>query len=337
MQRCLELAALGGIHVAPNPLVGAVIVYRDQIIGEGYHQKYGEAHAEVNAVNSVSDKTLLAESTIYVSLEPCAHTGKTPPCAELLVASQFKRVVIGCRDSYDKVNGKGIDLLLAHGIEVSVGVLEKECLWINKRFFTFHRKQRPYVTLKWAETKDGFIDKHRKDDTPRINWISQKETKSWVHHLRKQEVAILVGKNTILNDNPSLTVREVAGQNPIRVILDSKMEVTSDYAVFDDAAPTIVFNLKEDFKKQNIQGVKIPDRSINTVLSYLYKMGIHSVFVEGGYRVLESFIHENLWDEAYQIIGENEFIEGVAAPKIVLAPATEFRFTKDHIKHYINY
>ncbi len=290
MQRCIDLARLGAGNVAPNPMVGSVIVCDDKVIGEGFHQIYGEAHAEVNALKNVQDKSLLSKSTIYVSLEPCAHFGKTPPCADLIIENRFKRVVIGCSDSFVEVSGKGVQKLKDAGIEVTIGVLEKECRELNKRFFTFHEKKRPYIVLKWAQTKDGFIDKKRSDSIQEINWISAPETKLLVHKWRSEEQGILVGKNTILKDNPTLTVREIEGINPVRIILDSQLELKNSTKVFNSESPTIIFNLIKDEKNDNLEWIKLSDMHVLSILDALYKKNIQSVFIEGGALTLQSFI-----------------------------------------------
>jgi diaminohydroxyphosphoribosylaminopyrimidine deaminase/5-amino-6-(5-phosphoribosylamino)uracil reductase len=238
MRRCLELASLAGGKVAPNPMVGCVIVANDLIIGEGYHKNYGGPHAEVNTFERVDQKELLKDSTVYVSLEPCAHQGKTPPCADLLISSQVKRVVIGCRDSNPLVSGKGIERLKRAGIEVIEGVLEAECRLLNKRFFTFYERHRPYVVLKWAQTLDGYIDRVRGEEKQGINWVSTEATKALVHKWRSEEQSILVGRNTIINDNPSLTVRAYDGPNPIRIVIDSQLQISGDLNIYSDEAPT---------------------------------------------------------------------------------------------------
>lgn len=336
MQRCIELARLGEGYVAPNPMVGAVIVLDNKIIGEGYHRLYGQAHAEVNAVNSVENKSLLKDSTIYVSLEPCVHFGKTPPCADLLVTHQFKRVVIGCQDTFSEVSGKGIQKLKDSGIDVTVGVLEKECRELNKRFFTFHEQKRPYIILKWAQTQDGFLDRIRTNSEKEINWISASETKTLVHKWRSQEQAILVGKNTILNDNPSLTVRDYVGKNPIRIVLDSQptLNLTSD--VFNDEAETLVLNLKKDEVSGSVEWIKLSVMTVETILETLYQKNIQSVFIEGGASVLSSFIENDIWDEARIIVGNTFFKKGVEAPVIKQVPVYSFHFSTDTIYYYLH-
>jgi diaminohydroxyphosphoribosylaminopyrimidine deaminase/5-amino-6-(5-phosphoribosylamino)uracil reductase len=334
MRRCIYLAKLGGSYVFPNPLVGCIIVKNNKIIGEGYHKMVGEAHAEVNAVESVSDKSELEGSTVYVSLEPCSHFGKTPPCADLLIQLKVKEVVIGCVDSNPKVSGKGIEKLKRSGIKVIEGVLEDECKKLNKRFFTFHEKQRPYVILKWAQTIDGYLDRSRQNNEQGINWISAPETKALVHKWRSQEHAILVGRNTILYDNPSLTVREFHGKNPTRIIVDSQLQLKNDMNVFSKDAPTIIFNRIKNHVNNNVEWVKISETSTANILSELYQRGIQSVFVEGGSRTLQYFIVDNVWDEARVIVGNKHFHNGVKAPVISKVPSSSQQFGDDLIYYY---
>ncbi len=310
-------------NVAPNPMVGCVIVSKGKIIGEGYHQEYGKAHAEVNAINSVKDKSLLKNSTLYVSLEPCAHFGKTPPCANLIVENNIPRVVIACVDTFSEVAGKGIEKLRQAGIDVKVGVLEKEALELNKRFFTFHNKKRPYIILKWAETIDGFIDVERPFDKLRVtttdNWITSPLSKKLVHKWRSEEAAIMVGTNTVLNDNPQLNVREWEGKNPTRIVIDLNDRLPQHLHVFDKTIPTIVFSLCKESEEQNLAFVKINDASqlVSEVLNELHRRNIQSVIVEGGARLLQTFIDQNLWDEARVFVGKKEFNSGLKAPNIV--------------------
>ena len=252
MKRCLNLAKLGLGSTSPNPMVGSIIVDNNNlIIAEGYHQKNGENHAEVNAINAVKNKKQLNNSTLYVSLEPCSHTGKTPPCVDLIIKHKIPRVIIGCIDSFSKVNGNGISALKKAGVIVKVGVLENECLELNKRFFTFHNKKRPYIILKWAQTKDLFIDLNRNGNSKGINWITQPETKSLTHKWRSEEDAILVGSNTILIDNPSLTTRDYAGKNPHRYIIDPSLKIDPSFNVFKDEFPLTVFNSLKNDKEGN--------------------------------------------------------------------------------------
>ena len=334
IQRCIDLAQKGIRAVAPNPMVGCVIVVNDKIIGEGYHQRYGEAHAEVNAINNVANKSLLNKATLYVSLEPCSHTGKTPPCAELIIKSGIKKVVVGTQDPNPIVGGKGIEKLKNRGIEVKEGILREQCLELNKRFFTFHEKQRPYVILKWAQTLDGFLDRIRDDETQKINWISEPETKTIVHKWRSEEQSILVGRNTITNDNPSLTVRDYGGINPIRLVIDSQLEIGGELNIYSKDAPTIVFNRIKNETENNVEWVKIKETSTKNILEELYKRGIQSVFVEGGSRTLQYFIIDNVWDEARVIVGQKYFKDGYKAPIINKVPIKSIPFGKDMIHYY---
>ncbi|WP_300661003.1 bifunctional diaminohydroxyphosphoribosylaminopyrimidine deaminase/5-amino-6-(5-phosphoribosylamino)uracil reductase RibD [Fluviicola sp.] len=338
MQRALQLAKLGGVSVSPNPLVGAVIVHQDEIIGEGYHRKFGEAHAEVNAVNSVKDKTLLLESTIYVTLEPCSHFGKTPPCADLLIRSQFKRVVIAQVDPFSEVAGRGIEKLRNAGIQVDCGVLEAEAKELNKRFITFHTKKRPFVTLKWAQTSDGFIDRDRSEQTETgINWISQPETQVITHQLRTSEQAILVGWHTVQNDNPNLTARAFAGTNPIRIVVDPQLQAPKDSVLFTDGLKTVVLNGKEEKMLDSIQFVKLGEFSPESILAKLHELQISSVIIEGGAFTVIQFIESGLWDEALVIVGETEFKSGIKAPVLSKMVNRQIPFGKDLLNYYHNY
>ncbi len=334
MSRCIELALLGQGNVAPNPMVGAVIVHNDKIIGEGYHEQWGEAHAEVNAIANVKNKDLLKESTIYVSLEPCAHTGKTPPCADLLVHHQFKRVVIGCLDSFSLVSGKGIERLKNAGIETLVGCLENECRTLNKHFFTFHEKKRPYIMLKWAQTTKGKIDQGLADG--KVTWISAPETQTKVHAWRKNHQAILVGRNTIEQDNPTLTVRAVTGNNPIRIILDSDLKLSSSMNCFNEEAPTIVFNRLKSGRIGTVEHVQLEEMDPQRILLALYERNIQSVLIEGGRATLQSFIGTNLWDEAKVITGQVDFKQGTDAPELNALLVDEEQFFGDTIKTFYN-
>lgn len=320
MKRCLELAALGAGNVAPNPLVGCVVVHNDQIIGEGYHQKYGEAHAEVNAINSVEDKSLLAESTLYVNLEPCAHQGKTPPCADLIVSHHLKTVVICNQDPFAEVNGKGIAKLQAAGIEVVTGVLEQEGLWLNRRFFTFHQKKRPYFILKWAQTTDGFIDHERPPGStePPLK-ITQKAANTIVHKWRTEEAAILVGKNTALLDNPKLTARHWPGNHPLRLVIDPQLQLPEHLNLFTDGHETWVFNAKKAFCEKNIcyEYITDPQSFPQEIASHLYSKGIQSVIIEGGKNTIDRFYESGLWDEARIFIGDVRIGSGIDAPALV--------------------
>jgi len=317
MTRALQLAKWGGVFVAPNPLVGAVIVHEDKIIGEGYHEKYGEAHAEVNAVRSVKNKELLSASTLYVTLEPCSHFGKTPPCADLIVRHQFKRVVVACIDTFSEVAGKGIERLRNAGIEVELGVLEKEAQFLNRRFFTFHAKNRPYIILKWAQTKDGYMDKNRGVNEKGINWITQPETKNLVHKWRGEEQAILVGVNTVNTDDPSLTMRDFKiGKNPIRIVLDPSNKIHQSAKLLKDGKSTIIFNEGKNAQRQVglIQYISIESFTLDNILQKIYNQGISSIIIEGGKYTLEQFIAEDLWDETRVLQGDVSFYSGLKAP-----------------------
>lgn len=333
MRRAIELASLGAGNVAPNPLVGAVVVHEGEIIGEGYHEAYGAPHAEVNAIRSVLDPEILSEATIYVSLEPCAHHGKTPPCADLIIEKKLKRVVIGCGDTFQEVNGKGIERIKAAGIEVSAFVLEKEARNLNKRFFTTQEKQRPYVVLKWAETRNGLIDS-ASGEKDAITWISRPELQPFVHQLRSENAAILAGKNTILNDNPSLTVRSIAGPQPIRVVLDSNCSLPENRTVFTDKRPTILLNTLISKTVGTIDFIKIDEMTPVKILAALHAKKIQSVFIEGGAATLQSFLDAELWDEAIQIIGQHTFASGTKAPRLQGTLKDEKDLFGDLIKRY---
>lgn len=331
IKRCIELAnkAIGKTY--PNPLVGSVIVYNNKIIGEGYHHKAGENHAEINAINSVQDKSLIPESTIYVSLEPCAHYGKTPPCALKIKELGFKKVVIGAMDSHDKVNGKGKKIIQDAGIEVVSGILEKECTELNKRFFTFHEKKRPYIILKWAKSGDDFMDKDFKPVS-----ISNPLVNQFVHQLRADEHAILVGTQTALNDNPALTVRNVEGKNPVRVLIDFELKVPQDFNIYNKEAKTLVINTVKEEEKENIRFIKInKENFLNELMNALYKEQIQSVIIEGGRFTLQQFIDENLWDEAIVIKNEALKLEnGTKAPLFTIKAEKEEKFRDNIIQFY---
>ena len=332
MQRALELALLGKGSVAPNPMVGCVVVHDGKIIGEGFHQKYGNAHAEVNAINSVEDQLLLKQSTVFVTLEPCAHFGKTPPCSDLLIDKGVKRVVISCRDPFKMVDGKGIEKLKTAGIEVSLGLLEKEAIHLNRRFFTYHTLDRPYVILKWAETFDGFMAKSNYDS----KWISSAHSRQIVHKWRSEEDAILVGKNTAIHDNPSLTVRDWKGSNPTRILLDSDLEVPESHKLFDGNVKTIVMNKVKDEEKGHVLWMKLDSLDPSSILNVLYQQRIQSVIVEGGSKTLNSFIRENCWDEARIFKSESRFESGISAPVLRGKLLDQSHFKNDELLIYQN-
>ncbi|MES1217909.1 MAG: bifunctional diaminohydroxyphosphoribosylaminopyrimidine deaminase/5-amino-6-(5-phosphoribosylamino)uracil reductase RibD [Bacteroidota bacterium] len=343
MQRCLQLAALGAGYVAPNPMVGAVLVHNQRIIGEGYHQKYGEAHAEVNCIASVTeqDRNLISQSTLYVSLEPCAHHGKTPPCADLIIKNKIGKVVIGCRDPFKEVDGKGIEKLKSAGVEIVLGVLEVECKEMNKRFLTFHTKHRPYIILKWAETGDEFIatsphpDSYRDplqrrgafEDSvvPRL-LISNEYSNRLVHKWRSEESAILVGTNTALADNPELTTRLWDGPSPIRLIVDMDLRLPLFLKIFDKKVRTIIFNRVKHEEDENVLYYQVTEEVsiVHQVIHALYQLKIQSVIVEGGAKLLQSFIDEQSWDEARIIRNTKLTIDrGLPAPQLNNAHESE--------------
>lgn len=338
MQRCLFLARQGEGHVAPNPMVGALIVYNNEIIGEGYHHKYGQAHAEPNAIKSVKKAELLQHSTLYVNLEPCSHYGKTPPCADLIVNSGIKRVVIGTLDPNPKVSGRGIKILHAAGIEVIVGILENECRELNKRFFTFHLEKRPYVLLKWAQTRDGFIDTTRKDNTEMPLQISNAITLQLTHKMRSESQSIMVSTNTVLLDNPSLTVRNWSGKNPVRIAIDRTLKVPIHFNLLDGKVQTIVFTETESRLQPNIEYVKtdFDENSLRSILNEIFKRNINSVLVEGGAQLLQNFIQQGIWDEANIEISEQTINEGVAAPVINCQPCKTTEFNRHLWISYLN-
>jgi len=319
MSRCLQLAQKGRGNVAPNPLVGAVIVHNGRIIGEGFHKKFGEAHAEVNAINSVNDKALLSQSTIYVTLEPCAHFGKTPPCADLIINNKIPKVVIGMRDPFAKVNGLGIKKLEQAGCIVEVGVLKDKCMELNREFIVFHTKKRPYIILKWAQTLDGFIDKNRTPDEPmHPNWITNEICRVLVHKWRSETKAIMVGTNTVKIDNPELNVRSWAGKSPLRIIIDKDLSLSNNLKVFDNRHKTLVLNQIKNETVDNTEFYKIGfgEKFIPDLLKILHMRNISSLFVEGGQALLNSFINEGYWDEARIFTGNKYFYSGIEAPKI---------------------
>ena len=317
MRRALQLAKLGEGNVSPNPMVGAVIVADGKIIGEGFHRIYGEAHAEVNAVNSVVDTSLLSRATIYVTLEPCSHYGKTPPCAKLLVEKELKRVVVGVADPFPEVSGRGIAMLRAAGIEVTEGVLEDECRALNRKFLTAHSRRLPFVLLKWAQSADGFIDRSRNDASEPPVVIYNALTSMWTHRERAAVDAILVGAATARLDNPSLTVRHYpVRRQPMRVLLDASLSVPQDCNLFAAGAPLVVYNAKKECRSDVVEWVKTDTAHLHCVLADLYRRGFTSLMVEGGANVLSQFIEAGLWDEARVEIGAVKLHDGVKAPEI---------------------
>lgn len=337
MSRCVQLAMLGAGNVAPNPMVGAVLVYDNKIIGEGYHEKYGAAHAEVNCINNVSEenKFLIEKSILYVSLEPCAHYGKTPPCTDLIIKNNIKKVIIGCKDVYKEVGGKGIQKLQNADVAVVSGVLEKECNDLNKRFFTFHQQFRPYIILKWAQSANGKIGSVDK----RI-FISNEYSNRLVHKWRSEETAILVGTNTALQDDPLLTVRLWEGKNPVRIVVDKGLKLPPSLKIFNTESKTIIYNLIKNSTEENLVYIKLERENFtHQLLNSLFEMNIQSVIIEGGTKTLQSFIDEGLWDEARVITNEELIIEnGIPAPEMKNFILTkQERYLNDMIRYYKNH
>jgi len=341
MKRCLELAILGMGNVSPNPMVGCVIVHNHHIIGEGYHQQFGEAHAEPNAIKAVFDRygnqaeRLLKDATAYVSLEPCAHYGKTPPCADLFIRHKLRKIVIGSRDPFSAVDGKGIEKLKNAGIEVVSGVLYDECKTLNKRFFTRVKQQRPFIMLKWAETANGYfatLDGHQK-------WISGALAKRLAHQWRTEEDAVLVGKNTAIHDNPYLTARDWPGKNPVRLLIDKNLDVDSSNHIFNDQAKTIVFNEIKTDVVNNIHYIQMEDMKYylpQKIAFQLYLMDIQSVIIEGGANMLNQFLAANLWDEARIFSSSDSWMEGISAPVISGDLKEQHQIGSDRLSVYIN-
>lgn len=330
MQRCIQLAKLGAGNAAPNPMVGSVIVHNGLIIGEGYHHKCGQAHAEVNAIASVKNQELLKESTIYVSLEPCSHYGKTPPCADLIISKQIPNVVVGMLDPFAKVNGNGINKLKAAGCNVKVGVLEDECKKLNRAFITFHTKKRPYVILKWAESADGYIDADRSQTTNSPIWLTNETCRSLVHKWRTEVGAIMVGYNTALLDNPKLNIRAWHGNAPLRIVTDKNLSLPNNLSLFDGTQPTWRLNTVNNECSNNVTNITInwADSMLDELMQHLYNVNINQIIVEGGTQLLESFINKNLWDEARIFTGSCKLNNGVKAPSIVV-PACKHTWFDD--------
>jgi len=341
MRRCLELAKMGNGQVSPNPLVGCVIVCDDQIIGEGYHKKFGEAHAEVNAVNEVfknhgdNATALLANAIAYVSLEPCAHFGKTPPCADLLIKHRLKKVVIGNTDPFADVNGKGIEKLHNAGIKVETGVLQSECSYLNRRFFTRIKQQRPFIILKWAETANGYFAPKNTAQ----QWISGPLAKKLVHKWRTEEDAILIGKNTAIADNPQLNAREWPGKNPVRIVIDRNLQVPINNHIYNNDAKTIIINEIKTEVQNNIHFIHMEDMQYylpQKIAFQLYLMDIQSVIIEGGANILNQFIQGNLWDEARVFTSADSWVDGISSPIINGSITEEYYIEKDKLTIYKN-
>lgn len=350
IKRCIELAKNGLGTTYPNPLVGSVIVYKDKIIGEGWHKKAGEPHAEVNAVNSVKDKSVLKKATIYVSLEPCSHFGKTPPCCDLIIENGIPNVVIGTVDPNVKVAGNGIKKLIEAGINVTVGILEAECNELNKRFFTFHEKKRPYIILKWAESQDGFIapnqtlrnTKTSEEQSPEKKpfWITNSYSRQLVHKWRTEEQAILVGTQTVIDDNPKLNARDWSGNNPIRLVIDQNKRIPEESHVFDNQTKIIFFSgSKNTVKKENtiFEVIDFEQNIAKQIVQVLYQYQIQSVIIEGGRQTLQTFIDANLWDEARIFVGNIQFTAGTKAPVLDKKPFEKYPIGNDELIISKNY
>ena len=337
IKRCLEISKLGIGTTRPNPSVGAVLVVDDRIIGEGFTSPYGGNHAEVNAISAVKDQTLLAIATMYVTLEPCSHFGKTPPCADLIIKSEIKKVVIGCIDSNVLVAGKGIERLQNAGCEVIVGVLEKECKAHHKRFFTFQTKKRPFIILKWAQTLDAYVaPKNRAIQAP--VWITNEASRQLVHKWRSEEQAILVGTTTVLDDNPRLDVRYWKGEDPVRIVIDKELKIPANLKVYDGSVKTIFINESSTYVKGTIffEKINFSKPIAIQICEVLFKHKIQSLIVEGGTKTIQTFIDENLWDEARVFSGEVHFNNGVNAPKLDVIPTKEENIKGDILKTYLN-
>ncbi len=340
IKRCLQLAKKGIGRTRPNPSVGAVVVFEDKIIGEGFTSPYGGPHAEVNAINSVTDPSLLKKATIYVTLEPCSHHGKTPPCADLIIDKQIPKVVVGCIDTNSLVAGKGIKRLRDAGCEVLLGVLEKECLQHHKRFFTYQNKNRPYVVLKWAETKDGFIAPFGRDEQKPV-WITNSFSKQLVHKWRAQEHAILVGTNTVLEDNPSLNLRYWSGFDPVRVILDRSLKIKANFEIYNGEGKVIVLTDTNTIIPLNkdaviFEKIDFSQNIASQICKVLHHHKIQSLFVEGGTRMLQTFITANIWDEAKIFIGDTFFNEGIKSPAFNATLSQVEKIDNDILRTFYN-
>ncbi|MFD0932811.1 bifunctional diaminohydroxyphosphoribosylaminopyrimidine deaminase/5-amino-6-(5-phosphoribosylamino)uracil reductase RibD [Psychroflexus salinarum] len=339
IKRCLELARNGLGTTYPNPLVGCVIVYGDKIIGEGWHVKAGDAHAEVRAINAVKDQSLMKKSTLYVTLEPCSHFGKTPPCSDLIIDRKIPNIVIGTIDPFASVAGMGVKKLLSAGRNVSVGVCEDECEELNKRFFTFHRKKRPYIILKWAETKRRFIapiDQQKNE----IFWITNKYSQQLVHKWRSEEQSVLVGTQTAVMDNPKLNVRHWKGNNPTRIVIDKSLKLKKGLAVVDSSQPTVIFHQdklnSENRGQLRFENLNYDEDILPQLLKKLYDLELQSVIIEGGSKTLQSFIDSGLWDEARVFTGQNNIKTGVKAPTLQKQASKTFDIKGDKLNYFYN-
>ena len=334
IEKCISLARKGILNVSPNPMVGCVIVNDGEIVGEGYHKEYGKNHAEVNAINSVKDKSVLKNSILYVNLEPCCHHGKTPPCTDIIIKYNIPKVVIGCIDTFTKVSGQGIKKLKNNSVEVIYGVLEKDCIELNKRFFCYHIKKRPYIILKWAKSKDNFIAPINQEKS---FWMTSDESKKLVHSWRAEEDAILVGRKTVVADNPSLTVRECEGKNPIRIVIDKELSLNEKSNVFDDQAETIIFNNIKTAIIDKTTYLKADFNNLNQdILKQLYNRDILSLIIEGGAFTINSFIENGLYDEI-RVFTTNKVLEnGIKSPNIPeIKNSKKITINNDKLEIYI--
>ncbi len=340
MHRCIQLALKGKGYTSPNPMVGAVVVHNGNIIGEGYHQKAGEGHAEVNAIANVKDKKLLKQSTLYVSLEPCSHYGKTPPCSQLIIDSLIPNVVVGCLDPFPEVSGRGIQMLNNAGVKTHVGVLEQECISLNKEFITSQTQHRPYIYLKWAQSSDGFMDKERTEENTIPTVISNDFTQILVHKLRAEVDAIMVATNTAIADNPSLTTRLWKGNNPIRIIIDRTLKIPKTHQIYDNSVKTIIITeikvAATNTKNTEFINVKFDDKFIENLFSTLYKKNIQSVMIEGGGKFLQSVIDSQTWNEAFVEISQEKFVRGTKAPKIGINLLKEVYYNESKRLHFVS-
>lgn len=339
MNRCFQLASSGAGYVAPNPMVGAVLVHNGHIVSEGFHRKFGDPHAEVMALKHVTNPDVLSKATLYVNLEPCSHTGKTPPCTNLIIEKGIKEVVISNPDPFPKVNGSGILQLQQAGIRVSNGILEKEGALLNRRFFTFHNKKRPYILLKWAQTKNGFMAPLNQPAKSEITWISNEHSRMLVHKWRSEEQAILIGKRTALADNPALNVRGITGNNPVRIVIDPELSLPRNLQIFDNDVTTYIFNFIKEFREENNLFIKLPNTNemLPELLKILYEENIQSVLIEGGAVTLSHFINRGLWDEARIFTGKTIFTQGIPAPVITGSLSAQKDVAGDQLEIYFNH
>lgn len=335
MRRCLDLARCAEGNTAPNPLVGSVIVYEGHIIGEGYHRQYGDAHAEVNAIHSVGDPALLEKSTLYVNLEPCSHFGKTPPCADLIIQKKIPRVVMGMQDPNPEVRGNGMRRLQENGVEVIAEILENACYEVNRPFITFHTLHRPFITLKWARSIDGYIDSIRVDAHQRPVKITHPHTDIYTHTLRSRHMAIMAGSRTILLDDPLLSVRHIAGKQPVKIVVDRTLQLPPYLRIFHDEGAVRIYNLHRDEQHGNVTYIRIPGKHIlEEILADLYRQKIQSVLVEGGSVLVGAFLEAGLWDEIIEITGQVSIPDGVPAPFVPEHILLEEQMIAgDHIRH----